>query len=278
VRIAQLANFVGPASGGMKTALAALGAGYREAGCDRLLVIPGPVDAVTATELGDVVQLRAPRVGGGYRLIVEPWRVVDVLDRYAPDSVELSDKLTLLPVARWARRNDVRSVLFSHERLDDMLAMRTGLDLGAKVSIGVLNRLLVRSVDTVVVTSRYAQREFQAVADAAGCAMVRVPLGVDLATFRPHRLPRRVDGVLRLVHVGRLSREKSPHLAVATAVELHRRGVPLRMDVYGDGPHADELRALAQGAPVTFHGYVDDRDLLSRRIAAADVSLSVCPG
>jgi alpha-1,6-mannosyltransferase len=221
-------------------------------------------------------------VGGGYRLIVEPWRVVDVLDRYRPDSVELSDKLTLLlPVARWAGRNEVRSVLFSHERLDDMLAMRTGLDLGAKVSIGVLNRLLVRTVDTIVVTSRYAQHEFQRVADAAGCAMVRVPLGVDLATFRPTLpsggLPSRADGVLRLVHVGRLSREKSPHLAVATAVELHRRGVPLRLDVYGDGPHADELRTLAGAAPVTFHGYVDDRELLSRRIAAADVALSVCP-
>ncbi len=43
--------------------------------------MPGPVDAVTATEHGDVVQVRAPRVGGGYRLIVEPWRVVDVLER-----------------------------------------------------------------------------------------------------------------------------------------------------------------------------------------------------
>jgi alpha-1,6-mannosyltransferase len=282
VRIAQLANFVGPASGGMKTALAALGTGYVAAGCERLLVIPGPVDAKTSTELGDVVQLRAPRVGGGYRLIVEPWRVVDVLERYAPDSVELSDKLTLLPVARWARRNGVNSVLFSHERLDDMLAMRTGLDRGAKVSIGMLNRLLVRSVDTIVVTSRYAQREFQAAATAAGCAMQRVPLGVDLETFRPTPpatgRPRRVDGLLRLVHVGRLSREKSPHLAVATGVELHRRGVHLLMDVYGEGPHADELRALAGSAPVTFHGYVEDRDLLSRRIGAADVALSVCPG
>ena len=74
MRIAQLANFIGPASGGMKTALEALGRGYVEAGADRLLVIPGPTDTTTRTALGDVVQLRAPRVGGGYRLIVEPWR------------------------------------------------------------------------------------------------------------------------------------------------------------------------------------------------------------
>jgi alpha-1,6-mannosyltransferase len=276
MRIAQLANFVGPASGGMRTALRALGEGYAGAGCRRLLVVPGPEDARTTTPLGDVVQLRAPRVGGGYRLIVEPWRVIEVLEQWEPTSVELSDKLTLLPVARWARRNGAGSVLLSHERLGDMLALRTGLDATSKVSIGLLNRLLVRHVDAVVVTSEYARDEFQGVADAVGCPVVRVPLGVDLDTFRPHRRGP-ADG-LRLVHAGRLSREKSPHLAVATAVELHRRGVPLRMDVYGVGPHRDELVDVAGTAPVRFHGYVDSPARLSRALAQADVALSVCPG
>lgn len=276
MRIAQLANFIGPASGGMKTAVHALGQGYVDAGCSRLLVIPGPYDDRVSTPLGDVVQLRAPRVGGGYRLIVEPWRVIEVLEDWGPTSVELSDKLTLLPVARWARRNGVGSVLFSHERLDDMFAMRTGLDTTSKVSIGLLNRILVRSFDTIVVTSRYAQREFQRFADSAGCPMVRVPLGVDLDTFHPH--PPVPSDELRLTHVGRLSREKSPHLAVATAVELHRRGVPVRMDVYGVGPHQAELVEIAGSAPVHFRGFVDGREDLNRRIAAADVSLSVCPG
>jgi alpha-1,6-mannosyltransferase len=279
VRIAQLANFIGPASGGMKTALEALGRGYVDAGADRLLVIPGPTDATTRTALGDVVQLRAPRVGGGYRLMLEPWRVIQVLEDYRPTSVELSDKLTLLPVARWARRNGVGSVLFSHERLDDMIALRTGLEAGAKLSGALLNRLLVRSFDQVVVTSAYAQAEFQALADAVGCPMVRVPLGVDLEVFRPRPLRRRGDdATIRLAHAGRLSREKSPQLAVATAAELHRRGVPVTMDVYGDGPHLDEIRTAAGGAPVHFHGYIDGRADLSRRLAAADVSLSVCPG
>lgn len=276
MRIAQLANFVGPASGGMRTALRALGSGYVAAGCARLLVVPGPEDARTTTPLGDVVQLRAPRVGGGYRLIVEPWRVVEVLEQWRPTSVELSDKLTLLPVARWAGRNGVGSVLLSHERLDDMLALRTGLDTTSKVSVSLLNRLLVRSVDTVVVTSDYARREFQHVADAARCPVVRVPLGVDLETFRPH--PQAAGDLLRLVHAGRLSREKSPHLAVATAASLHRRGVLVRLDVYGVGPHRDELVAIAGDARVRFHGYVDSPARLSRALARADVALSVCPG
>jgi len=283
MRIAQLANFVGPTSGGMKTAVQALGAGYADAGVERLLILPGPVDARTSTEHGDVVQLRAPRVGGGYRLILEPWRVIDVLERFRPTSVEINDKTTLLPVTRWARRSGIASVLFSHERLDHMLALRTGLDASAKVSIALLNRLLVRQFDAVVVTSAYARSEFLVPAAAVGTPIARVPLGVDLETFYPRTVAPGptsggADEPLRLVHVGRLSREKSPHLAVATAVELHRRGVPLQLDVYGEGPHRDEIEEIAGDAPVTFHGHVAGRAELAARIAAADVALSVCPG
>jgi len=283
VRIAQLANFIGPASGGMKTAVQALGEGYVDAGASRLLVIPGPYDARTSTPLGDVVQIRAPKVGGGYRLIVEPWRVIDVLESFAPTSVEVNDKTTLLPVTRWARRNGVGSVLFSHERLDDMLGRRTGRETTAKVSIKLLNRILVRQFDAIVVTSAFAHREFRIPAATVDTPILRVPLGVDLETFRPLVSSEMVStsstgGGLRLVHFGRLSREKSPHLAVATAVELHRRGVPVQLDVYGEGPHLDELVEIAGSAPVTFHGHVAGRAELNRRIASAHVSLSVCPG
>lgn len=277
MRIAQLANFVGPTSGGMKNAVDALGAGYVEAGVERLLVIPGSRDARHATAYGDVVQLRSPRVGGGYRLIVEPWRVAETLDAFAPTSVEVSDKSTLVPVAGWARRNRVRSVLFSHERMDAMLALRTGWEMGATVSIKALNRILVRQFDAVVVTSSYARGEFSTQAARVGTPTHQIPLGVDLEAFRPAVAGPPHAGPLQLVHVGRLSREKSPHLAVATAMELHRRGVPVRLDVYGEGPHRAELEQLARGGPVVFHGHVAGRSRLSARIARADVALSVCP-
>lgn len=278
MRIAQLANFVGPTSGGMKTAVGALGAGYVADGHTVLLVVPGPTDDRWSTDSGDVVQVRAPRVGEHYRLIVEPWRVLDVLESFEPTAVEVHDKTTLLPVARWARRREVPAVLFSHERMGDMLALRTGRSTGSRASIALLNRVLVRSFERIVVTSDYARRELAGVAAAAGCPVERVPLGVDLDLFRPRPAPEPSDReVLRLVHAGRLSREKSPALAVATAVELHRRGVPVRLDVLGSGPHRDELEALAGDAPVVFAGHVADRHDLARRLAAADAALSVSP-
>ncbi|HSV37416.1 MAG TPA: glycosyltransferase, partial [Nocardioidaceae bacterium] len=262
----------------MKTAMNALGRGYVAAGAARLLVMPGPSDSRTVTEDGELVTLRAPRVGGGYRLMLEPWRVIDLLEEFRPTSVEISDKSTLLPVSKWARKHGVGSVLFSHEHLQAMLSLRTGLDQGFGVPVTVLNRVLVRRFDAVVVTSRFAEAEFAPVAAPAGTPLHRIPLGVDLDTFHPRRARPPEDGVLRLVHAGRLSREKSPHLAVATAVALHRRGVPLRLDVYGDGPHRDELEEIAAGAPVVFHGHVASRGRLADSLAAAHVALSVCPG
>jgi alpha-1,6-mannosyltransferase len=274
LRIAQLANFVGPTSGGMRTAIDQLGRGYRAAGAERILITPGEQDDVTETAAGIVVRIRGPRVGGGYRVIAEPWRVVAALERFRPTTVEISDKSTLLPVARWARRNGIGSVLFSHERLDAMLALRTGRQLGVATGVGALYRLLGRTYDAIVVTSVFAAAEF----DGLGAPVVRIPLGVDLETFRPPLAAPPDDGVLKLVHAGRLSREKSPLLAVETAVELHRRGVPVRLDVYGAGPHLRELVTRAGDAPVRFHGYVDGRAALARRLARADLALSVCPG
>ncbi len=277
MRIAQLANFVGPSTGGMKTAVNALGKGYVAAGAQRLLVIPGPRDAIASTDSGDVIQLRSPRVGGGYRLIVEPWRVIAALEEYRPTSLEFSDKSTLLPVTRWARRNGVASLLFSHERLDAMLALRTGW-AGVAPPVTALNRILVRQFDRIVVTSSFARHEFASLAADAGTPVHQIALGVDLETFRPPPVSPASPGPLRLVHVGRLSREKSPHLAVATAVALHERGVAVRLDVYGDGPHRVELEEIAGDAPVAFHGHVSSRRTLSDLIGCADVALSVCPG
>jgi alpha-1,6-mannosyltransferase len=285
LRIAQLANFVGPTSGGMRTAIEHVGQGYVEAGAERIVITPGDRDVVIETELGTVVRLKAPKVGGGYRLITDPWKVIEILERFRPTTVEISDKSTLLPVARWARRNDIGSILFSHERLDAMLSLRTARParLGGEgaqhrqsvaAGVGALYKLLSRTYDAVVVTSRYAAAEF----DEVTTPLVRIPLGVDLDTFHPSLAEPVDDGVLKLVHAGRLSREKSPHLAVATAAELYRRGVNLRMDVYGTGPHLDELLEIAGTAPITFHGYVDGRQTLARHLAEADIALSVCPG
>ncbi|MGW5363479.1 glycosyltransferase [Actinopolymorpha pittospori] len=309
MRIVQLANFYGPTSGGLRTAVDALGRGYLAAGHERALVIPGPKDCWRQDENGVTVMLRSPQLPGtSYRVVVEPWRVRDVLERLRPTSIEVSDKSTMVAGARWAARNGTGSVLLSHERLDTHLAPRLGWRRGLVTGTNTVNRVLRRSFDEIVVTSSFAAEEF---ARLGGRPVHRIPLGVDLTTFHPDRRhspdmadapgseaasssnpsacnieltysdvdrrPAAAEDVARLVYAGRLSMEKRPDLAIATAVELHRQGFAFRLDVYGDGPDRETLVRMAGDAPVIFHPYIADRTALAVRLAAADVALSVCP-
>jgi alpha-1,6-mannosyltransferase len=272
MRIAQLANFVGPVSGGLRRAVDKLGRGYVRAGHDRLLVVPGPADSITTGEqFGTVVTIASPALGSGYRMVANLRKVRQVLDRFQPTTVEVSDKWTMSVAGLWARRHRVGSILLSHERLDDMASLF--LDLEVSREVRVLNRWLARLYDKVVVTSRYSAGEW--INTRAG--LVVCGLGVDLDEFGDGAREPVDPGSLRLIYAGRLSREKSPHLAVATAAELNRRGVDMQLNVYGTGPHVEELRGLAGQAPVYFHGYLDSREALAEAYRAADVALSVCP-
>lgn len=72
MRIVQLANFYGPRSGGLRTALHHLGAGYAAAGHDVVLVVPGPrrSDEMMPTGVRRI-PLRAAKIPytGGYRAV-----------------------------------------------------------------------------------------------------------------------------------------------------------------------------------------------------------------
>jgi alpha-1,6-mannosyltransferase len=171
----------------------------------------------------------------------------------------------------------VRSVLLSHERLDAILAPRVPGGFPLRPLTDRWNGGLARAFDAIVATSAFAAAEFGRVGAAD---LHLVPLGVDLDTFRPlPGDPGPCRGEVRLTHLGRLSKEKRPGLAVAAAIELHRRGVPVRLDLVGDGPLAPVLRAAAAraGLRARFHGHVPDRGAVARLLAEADVALAACP-
>lgn len=282
MRIVQLANFYGPRSGGLRTALHHLGAGYVERGHEVVLVVPGPRAGEEELPSGiRRVTIAAPQLPGtgGYRA-VDPWRVQRLLRSLRPDALEVSDRLTLRGLGAWAARHDLPSVVISHERLDRLLAQFL-LPAGAARRVADLaNARMAAAYDTVVCTTGFARAEF----DRIGVGNVaQVPLGVDLTTFSPaHR-----DADLRdrlsagaetlLVHAGRLSPEKHPERSIDTLAALHRAGHRIRLVVAGDGPRRAALQRRALGLPVTFLGFVPDRARLARLLASADVSLAPGP-
>lgn len=123
LRIVRLANFVTPASGGLRTALAELGKGYRAAGHEPVLVIPGAYEKDELTDQGRVITLPGPVLPGtgGYRVLADRQRVRAVLEGLAPDRIEVSDRTTLRWTGEWARRSRVPSVMVSHETADGVL-------------------------------------------------------------------------------------------------------------------------------------------------------------
>jgi alpha-1,6-mannosyltransferase len=276
MRIIRVVNFVTPTSGGIRTALDALGAGYLAAGHDPVLVRPGIEIAGSYGPAGWTWTVPGTLVpgSGGYRLILRRAPLLRVLERLAPDRVEVSDKFTLTYVGAWARRAGVPALLFSHERLDALLRLRTGLPASGLVD--AWNRRLVARFDRIVTTTRWATAEFERV---AAPDLFRVPLGVDLAAFHPGAVERRWRGSARvlLVAATRLSPEKRPGLAVAALAELRRRGVDARLVVAGDGPLRGRLTRAARGLPVVFTGHVDSRARLAGLLAAADVMLAPGP-
>lgn len=285
MRIAHIANFYGPTSGGLRTAMHALGAGYQERGHEVMLVVPGPADRVEDTPFGKRVSVKAPLLplSGGYRVITKVGQVRGILQAFNPDVLEVSDRTTLRGVGGWAQQRGIPSVFFAHERADGVL----NANLPAWARRGSIledmadfhNRGTSERFTTIVCTTSYAAAEFE----RAGLPTVTIPLGVDLETFHPSRHSPELRGRLAspdevLLFLGsRLSTEKRPDLAIEAVRTLADRGVKVRLVSAGTGAIEGQIRERAEGLPVTFLGFVAERDRFASLLATADVVIAPGP-
>jgi alpha-1,6-mannosyltransferase len=300
VRIAQIANFYAPTSGGLRIAVEEAGRGYVAAGHERVLIVPGPSGTQERTAAGWKVVVPGPRLPGlGHYRVLRRRMIRRLLDEWRPDVLEVSDKVSLRWLARWARRRRVRVVLFSHERLDAILGPWTPAWFPLRAAADAANRRLARMADHVIVTSNFSAAEFLR---TGAPNLLRVPLGVDLDTFRPSMEPSLEPSVapeaevsvepeasvepesgaapeakVRLVMVSRLSREKRPERAIEVIRILRARGVPAHLLVVGDGPMRNRLRRRSAGLPVTFLGHISGRRDLAELVAACDAALLPSP-
>ncbi|MEU6595604.1 glycosyltransferase [Streptomyces flaveolus] len=284
LRIVRLANFVAPASGGLRTALRELGRGFRAAGHEPVLIVPGERHTDRDTEQGRVITLPGPLLPGtgGYRVLTDKRRVAALLEELAPDRLEVSDRTTLRWTGRWARRARVPAVMVSHETADGVLRTWGLPEHLARRAADSLNTRTAHVYSRVVCTTEFAEREFVRI---GARNVVRASLGVDLM----ERHPALRDAGLRdryargdealLVMASRLSVEKRPGTALDALEALLRRGRPAVLVVAGDGPLRARLeqRARDRGLPVTFLGHVSDRTALGALQASADVCLAPGP-
>lgn len=281
MRIVQVANFYGPRSGGLRTAVDQLGSGYVVGGHEVTLIVPGAQWSEELLPSGVVrIEVPAPQIPltGGYR-VADPRRVSSVAAGLRPDVIEVSDRLTLRGMGAWAARRDVRSVMISHERLDRLLAQTMPMRCARPIA-DLANRRTAEQYDAVVCTTEFAQQEFERI----GVRNVhRVPLGVDLDLFHPRR--RHVgnrsawlgNADRLLVHCGRLSVEKHVERSIDSLAALCDSGMRARLIIAGDGPRRAGLERRARGLPIDFLGFVDGRAAVAALLASADIALAPGP-
>lgn len=277
-RIVHLANFFGPRTGGLRTTMLNLAREYRDLGHQMHLVVPGARDEEVDLDGVPTHQIASPTlpVSGGYRLILRRSRVRRILDQLQPQAVELSDRTTLLPIAKWAHSHGIPVTCIVHERIDGVLNAHAPL-LPARPIADSLNRALVQRVDRIVATTEFAAAEFTRIE----VPVLRVPLGVDSQFFHPDKAVRSWREGLRadliMVMASRLSREKRPDFGIEVLRSSIAAGVRAHLVVLGDGPLRGRLQAASVGLPVTYLGFVGDREQLAMILASADVVLAPGP-
>jgi len=103
-----------------------------------------------------------------------------------------------------------------------------------------------------------------------------LPRWVNTEQFSPDRRiwgyweGRGLNASVKLLYVGRVSREKALDLLVAAFRELVDAGADLSLAIVGDGPYREEMAAELAGYPALFTGYLHG-DELQRAYASADL-------
>lgn len=280
MRIMHIANFYGPKSGGIRTTLHELGKGYQSKGHEFIYVVPGTSFYCEETPSGKRVTLPSVVLpfSGGYRVIINTRQVKRLIITLAPDHLEISDRFTLTGVGKWATTRNIPSVVFSHESLRGLIA--TYLPIKVTKFVNWHNNRLANRFTHVIATTNFAAKEFR---DIKVKNLAQIPLGVDLTGFSPNLISAELKNSLLkgsqylIVHCGRMSPEKKPQRSIQALRVLREKGIDARLVYVGGGPMWKQLREEAKDLPVTFLGFIADRNKVAEILACADVSMAPGP-
>ena len=102
------------------------------------------------------------------------------------------------------------------------------------------------------------------------------PRGIDVEQFHPRKrnssLTQRFNNTdgLRLIYVGRVSKEKNLHLLADAFHRLLTTNPDVHMVIVGDGPYLNQMRKEMKGLPCYFTGYLKGEHL-AEAYASADL-------
>ena len=274
MKIAMIANFNGPKSGGLKTVMNELATSYSKQGISCIQIIPGSKNEVLDNGIYKIHKIKSFKIpfSGGYRLILNLKAVKKVLKKFEPNLVEMHDRLTLIPVAKWARNRGIKTIAFAHERLYLVAKIFFNGLPGLKAIVNLLNLKLVRNVDLIIATTTFAAKEFE---NCQNARIEIVPLGVDREIFTPEKRTRKFDpDLISLTLCSRLSKEKNPEKAFLVVKTMNKSKTRVNLTVIGSGPMKKGLQKKYKDFSIKFLDYVSDKNQISNILANSDVLLA----
>lgn len=86
------------------------------------------------------------------------------------------------------------------------------------------------------------------------------PRGIDTERFRP--IAPKDEKVIKLLYVGRVSKEKNLHLLAGAFKRISRENGNVMLQIVGDGPYREEMWNYMKDANVAFLGYRQGEELI----------------
>lgn len=278
MKIAQIANFYGPKSGGLRTCMIEIAKQYALNNIECLQIVPGPVLSRITTSYAEVVTVPSWKIpfSGGYRIIVRTSLIKKLLKEFSPEIIEINDRLTLIPIATWARKKGIKTSLFAHEILSGVV--KSFLPFLPKLDwlVNFYNRNTAQKFDHIVATTKFAAQEFKQI-DAENLSII--PLGVDKKIFHPSRRNNNAvnHGAINMILCSRLSKEKNPEFAFKLVKTLLDHGFKVNLKVLGSGPLENKLKRKYFDLPIIFTGFIKKRVVIAEHLASADIVLAPGP-
>jgi glycosyltransferase involved in cell wall biosynthesis len=213
--------------------------------------------------------------------------VTEPVARHFADVSQRCCHVAVVPLARHrdaapslARRLAAHPVDLWHVNLVDPSSNRAALAAALASAPTVATLHMPGTATEVTAELRALYRELAAViapsAEIASCAVeslrapaarvVRIRAGVDIPPCASPPASGRWRGTVRIGSVGRLTGQKGFDVLVAATAVLRERGVPVSVEVAGEGRERAALQAAAAGLGVRFRGFVRDVPGFLRRL------------
>lgn len=311
MKVLDVTEFYSERGGGVRSHLALKGHVLCQLGHHHVVVAPGPHDDLPDAAAGSPLargggSARVLRVGGPaspydptYHLLMRFDKIAAIVERERPDVLEIhSPYLAALGSLRVPRHHyGIRTFQWHSDFIDTyagVLAARVESPLAA-LAIGQAARPLwsmVRAIakrcDATLVAAEWQVAKLTA---HGAPRVVRVPFGIEHATFRPEARSyerrrellalaghdTRDESCAVLVAIGRFAIEKRWDVVLDAFRRVRKERVAILVLV-GDGPERGRMKARVADLPdVAFTGFLKDRDALARTLASADVLVHGCP-